>query len=403
MSRDSKTLTVTCQFYRWMLFQRNGVFYADGRANDLGKHSLATRDAEQARINLDKLDRQMAVDRGLAKPVAGTPSAAISICDGWRSYLEHCGRPGVMGGVSANSLKRYRAVRDKHLAYCDEHRLLLWTDDPKRIIEGYGAWLDHKGYAPRSLYLELTTIKSAVSWLIEEKFLPESCRVRLPLEKPQGTDTYCYTAEQVAAMIDHCRARPHLHWLTGVITALACTGVRIGELAGLRWTDIDLNSRIIRLTDERASRRKHELGSLRRLKSGRSRTIPIHDALYDVLTGIRRHADNRVFHGPRGASLKPDTVRVIFVREVIRQLDDRYPTPEGEIGFQAGTLHSFRHAFCSMAFLSGASERDIQDWLGHADSRMVAHYRHLRDADSVRRMRQISFFETVDRTGRSTG
>jgi hypothetical protein len=47
--------------------------------------------------------------------------------------------------------------------------------------------------------------------------------------------------------------------------------------------------------------------------------------------------------------------------------------------------------FCSQAFLDGAAEADIKDWLGHRDSRMVTHYRHLRREDSVRKIEQIDF------------
>ena len=43
-----------------------------------------------------------------------------------------------------------------------------------------------------------------------------------------------------------------------MLTALACTGLRISELAALRWSDIDGENNLIRLTDEstRGRRRK---------------------------------------------------------------------------------------------------------------------------------------------------
>jgi hypothetical protein len=43
------------------------------------------------------------------------------------------------------------------------------------------------------------------------------------------------------------------------------------------------------------------------------------------------------------------------------------------------------------------------EWLGHRDSKMVAHYRHLRDEDSQRKMQQIDFLGTVERTERPAG
>ena len=65
--------------------------------------------------------------------------------------------------------------------------------------------------------------------------------------------------------------------------------------------------------------------------------------------------------------------------------------PAGEIGFEHGRLHSFRHFFCGQSFLGGASEGEIREWLGHAESKMVEHYRHLRNEDAQRMMGQIDF------------
>ena len=50
------------------MFQRDGVYYADGRSgkHKLGKHSLGTRDREEAIERLKVIDRKKAVELGLA-------------------------------------------------------------------------------------------------------------------------------------------------------------------------------------------------------------------------------------------------------------------------------------------------------------------------------------------------
>lgn len=74
---------------------------------------------------------------------------------------------------------------------------------------------------------------------------------------------------------------------------------------------------------------------------------------------------------------------------MIVPLKKRFPTPPGEIGFEHGRVHSFRHFFVSEAFRQGATEGEVMEWVEHRDSKMVAHYRHLRKDDSHRRMEQI--------------
>lgn len=394
MPRRSNDSSITCEFYTYRLFRRSGVYYADGRRSgqeDVGKHSLGTRDYKAAIERLHALDRKLAIDRGLAQPVAESSSADLSITDGWQRYMEYCERPQVLGGVSRSTLKRYRAVRDKHMAFCAKRGLKSWSQIDRQATERYGRWLEKREYSARSQYLELNLIISLVKWLVENDYLPASCRFRLSLSKPEGSDTYCYARDEVATILEFCSRHPDLTWLKNVVVGLATTGMRIGELVSLRWRDIDFAASTIRLTDERSSSRRKKLGTIRTVKGKRGRALPLHPSFRSVLEELPQNPDGIVFHGPRGGRLKPDLVRRTLVNQVIEQLTSRFSTPEGEIGFEHGLVHSFRHFFVSEAFRQGVSEAQIMDWVGHRDSEMVKLYRHLRTDDSHRHMSQLDF------------
>jgi integrase len=405
MPRKPRESQIVCDHFRWRLFVRGRVFYADGRnaKRDLGKHSLGTRSSEDALHRLRELDHQKAIELGLIAPTVANVAAVLALSDGWERYLSFCKRTPVLCGVSNDTHKRYRAVRDKHLTFCQSKAICNWNQVDKASVVEYGNWLTDADYAYRTVYLELNLIKSANRWLIEQGLLAADRRILLRLRKPQGSDAYCYTTAEVAAIVGHCRTVKKLNWLANIIVGLACTGLRISELGSLRWTDLAPDKSTLRLADERASSRRAELGAVRTTKGRRSRSLPIHPDLRRVLQSLLVHVDGRIFHGPKNGKLKPDTVRNIFVRDVIQPLKDRFPTPADEIGFEHGRLHSFRHYFCSQAFLGGASEADIKDWLGHQDSKMVAHYRHLRSEDSQRKMQQINFLGPIDSTERSAG
>jgi integrase len=197
----------------------------------------------------------------------------------------------------------------------------------------------------------------------------------------------------VAAIVQHCEDDSRRHWLAYVIIALAHTGMRIGELAGLRWSDVNLTQNTIRVADERASQRKQKAGTARTTKGRRSRVIPLHATLKRTLLKLPRRDDGLVLHAFQGGKLLPRNVLQAFIDEVIEPLKEKFPAPAGEIGFEHGRLHSFRHFFCSQAFLGGASEGEIREWLGHADSKMVEHYRHLKNDDAQRKMDQIVFLD----------
>jgi integrase len=392
MPRPSKQQPIRCQYFAWRLFQRDGVWYADGRNGEtkLGKHSLGTRDQDEALSELAQLDAHMAVKQGRATAETLVRPADISIEEGWKLYLDHAGRSQGMGGVAHKSLKRYQSIRDKHQPWCRANGITAWRQFDRKMFEKYGDWI-FRHYAYRTCYTDLTQIKSVVKWLIAEQRLPESSRIVYKLQKADGSDTYCPRPVEVQAMVDYCLARPELLWLGHVLFALAHLGLRIGELAALRWSDVDLAEGFVRVADERASSKKTRAGTARTTKGRRSRVIPIHPQLRQQLEQFERRPDGRVFHAPKGGKLHPDNARAILIRDVVEPLTADFPTADGEIGFSAVRFHSLRHYFCSQCFLGGASEGEIREWMGHRDSKIVELYRHLRREDATRKMHAISF------------
>jgi integrase len=296
----------------------------------------------------------------------------------------------IMGGVSPKTAKKYSRSGELHQNFCTQENIRFWTEFTKSKFEEYGRNLADK-YSDRSLYFELTQLKTILKWLVEEKLLPADSLFRFPISKPQGSDTHCYTLEQVTAMLEVCSQDEGLHWLQFMIVVLACTGLRISELVGLRWTDIQADGNWINLTDERASKRRTELGTARTTKGRRGRTIPLHPDLKQLLKQIPKRQHGRILSGPLGGIIEPDRARRRFIANVIKPLATRFPTPAGEIGFEQARFHSFRHYFVSQAFRQGATEAEIMDWVGHRDSKTVALYRHLGSEDAQRRMQQLNF------------
>ncbi len=403
MPRKPKNAPIVCDNFTWYLRRKSsGVYFADGRINsqcNLGKPSLGTRDREEALRRLRNLDMQKAIELGLVEPERQDAADDVSIERGWQLYMERCEQPEILEGVSPATRQRYLAVRKKHLEFCAAKSYKKWSEMTKKTTKKYGAWLAKKEYADRTIVLELNLICSIVKWLVEEEHLPSSCRFLLKLSKPEGSTTFCYTKQQVARMVKFCDKTSSLVWLAQVITALATSGLRINELAKLRWTDIDLPSSTIRLTDERARPRRKQTGHERRIKGKRGRALPMHPAFRKVLAVLPRHQDGRVFRGQMGGRLSDRRVLEALQRRVIEPLKEEFPTPAGETGFTDGTIHGLRHFFCSEAYRNGAKDAELLEWLGHRDSEIMKLYRHLRREDSHRRMEQINFLGSDDKEG----
>ena len=402
MSKQTKGPIIQCRFFAFRLFSRKGVYYADGRVGGqkLGKHSLGTRDETQAKQALFELDQAIAVGKGLLPRGVQLLATDLSVEDGWRLYLDSRSGSAVAGGVSPRTLKRYRAVQDKFILFAKDSAVATWKLVTESTLVQYSKSLFERSYAERSIYLELTTLKQLVKWLFFQKYV-DRC-LTLPLKRPRGTNTHCWSQEQVRAILEHCADQRGLSWLHPLLLCLACTGMRIGELAALRWCDIDLSKEHILLKDESADR--HVLSrEARTLKSGKGREIPIFPDLLAALKKIQRTQDGFVFHGPKGGRIKPDVVRNAFKRDVIRPLSNRFKSSDGDVGFQHGRLHSFRHYFCSACALQGVPQRLLMEWLGHEDSVMCRHYFHSDPKDSLRQLAKVQFVPRQDRLPSETG
>lgn len=386
--------TVQCVYFSWKLGVRKGVYQADGRSNSpsVGRHSLGTRDLTEAKRQLCDLDLTMAVEYGLADAslLRDGASKQLSLSEGREIYERYLKRPAVAGGPKPSTVKRYRPVMKKFQAYCGRHKIQCWNQVNRNVFDGYAAWLDDESYAYATEYLELNTVKQILNHLVSEKHLPASVLFEYPMQQPDGTNTYCYTAEQVRAMLVLCE-QPELRWLQYVVLGLARTGMRISELAELRWTDINLDRRMITLTDERRTRRNRDVDR-RTVKSGYSRSFPIHSELEVMLKSHPRSADNLVFHGPRAGRIKPDTIRNCLIRDVLKPLAETFPAEYADAGIAAGRLHSFRHFFCSECANAGIPERVVMKWLGHRSSKMIRHYYHLHDDESHRQMQRLQTY-----------
>ncbi|WP_339745340.1 site-specific integrase [uncultured Rubinisphaera sp.] len=386
MLKKRKRQEIQCYYFKWILYQRpNGIWYADGRSNslDLGRHSLGTSDQAEARSLVSELDLNMAVKNGLVnKSILNRDSKSfLQISEGRRFYDDYTKRPASAGGPGEATRRRYKSVLDKFERFTVQSHINFWDHVTNETLDRYATWLDQIPIAFSTQCGELAVIKRVNKYLVENSYLPPEALIKKSIQRNHDSTTYCWKSVEVNAMIEACRT-PNLIWLGNIILALAHTGMRISELTDLRWSDVDIDKKLITLTDE--SRQKFiSVRRKRILKSRCSRVFPIHPTLLSVLKSIKNLADGYVFHDSRGVKVTPDLVRATLVRDVVKPLAHHFPSPEGEVGFKDGRLHSFRHYFCSVCANNHVPERMLMGWLGHKNSAMITRYYHMNDKTSL--------------------
>jgi len=147
---------------------------------------------------------------------------------------------------------------------------------------------------------------------------------------------------------------------------LATTGMRRGEVIGLRWSDVDLDAGRVRVVQTITQTRSKVTVGEPKTSSGR-RSVALDAATVAVLRDHRKAMleermlvgpdfsdEGLVFHHSDGSCLRPDAVSAMFVRRV-----EQY-------GLSRLTLHGLRHTWATLALEQGIHPRVVQERLGHS-------------------------------------
>jgi integrase len=158
----------------------------------------------------------------------------------------------------------------------------------------------------------------------------------------------------------------------------AMTGLRQGELLGLRWRDVDFDARKVRVVSPHV---RGEFGDPKSAGSGRSMPMAarVASALAELheRTPYSRQRDLVFCHPDNGKPLD----RSKLVRRFKPTLD------RAEV--HRITFHELRHTFGTRMAAAGTPMRTLQHWMGHADSKTTQIYAHYQpsahEADAVDR------------------
>jgi integrase len=175
-----------------------------------------------------------------------------------------------------------------------------------------------------------------------------------------GTREHGYlTHGQVRALVEECGPQGD------VVLFLAYTGLRWGEMAGLRINRVDFERR--RIDVARAVSEPRGVIVWGTPKNHERRSVPFPDLLAPSLEQrcAGRNPEDPVFIGPDGGVLRAGNYRNrVFNAAVARcmEKDDTFPRL---------TLHDLRHTAASLAVSAGANVKSVQRMLGHASAAMT--------------------------------
>jgi integrase/recombinase XerC len=264
--------------------------------------------------------------------------------------------------MSRHTHAAYRRDLLKLAAFCARRDVPRWDALTNAQVRAFAAAEHAGGIAPRSIQRRLSALRSFYEFLLREGAAMNNPgrEVRAPKSKKRLPKTL--DADQMARLLDF-RADDSLSSRDKAMMELFySSGLRLGELAGLDISMLDLADRTVRVIG----------------KGNKGRIVPVGRHAVDALKNwlIRRAA----LLGEAGEGLKRGP---LFVGRGGRALSVRAVQFRVAAWAQRQGLsmhvhpHMFRHSFASHLLESSGDLRGVQELLGHADIGTTQIYTHL--------------------------
>lgn len=227
-------------------------------------------------------------------------------------------------------------------------------------LRSFLACLAESNYSPATIARKIATLRSFYRWLERNGNVPSNpmTLIRTPRQKkrlPKAIDV-----EQVEILL----SAPNDKTLLGardraILETLYSTGIRVSELVGINFVDIDETGQAIVIRGKGRKERIVPLGT-------HAMSAIFHYMGVLQSNGIPSESQDPVFINKHSTRLSTRSVR----RKVSKYLD--------QVGLDPSiSPHTLRHSFATHLLDNGADLRSVQELLGHQSLSTTQIYTHL--------------------------
>ena len=282
--------------------------------------------------------------------------------------------------LAPRTVECYRDQLRLHIAPTIGDRKL--TKLKARHISAMLAELVASGHS-RTAALCYTILRASLRAAVSAGKIPANSCDSLAPPRHRRADPRWWTPEELRRFAVFAQNRPYaLAWQLAL-----CCGLRRGELAGLRWSDIDQASGLIHIRNQRQRVGGRLVDAPPKSASGR-RDLPIPPGLVPLLSQQRLMQEAAALLSgvppvyvcsPAGEPIAPEALNRALAADIaaaqVRPIN----------------LHGLRHSMATLAVSLGVNMRVLQQLLGHSSYAVTAGtYAHVLHADQAAAMDKIA-------------
>lgn len=264
--------------------------------------------------------------------------------------------------VKASSAVRYKKILNLYLI--PNLGFIPIGDITPAVIRGWQTHMVSKGLSPGTIKLARTILSMTLKAAADDGLIPANPVTKVKGIRIRKKQIRVLSESEVVLLSEKIRPR----W-SAMVTLAAYGGLRIGELCGLRRSEVDLDSQVISINNTVTKNTRGWVeGPAKTENSVRQITIPkfvVRDLGDHISNGYSN--DRLVFTGTRGGRLQPDGFRKFPWAKALK-----------DAGLEGVRFHDLRHTAVSIWIREGASPKLVAYRAGHASVQYVLDtYGHL--------------------------
>jgi integrase/recombinase XerC len=266
-------------------------------------------------------------------------------------YLQH------ERGLSARTRQAYQRDLNQLAGELKRQEITDLAQVSEHTIRALIARLHRQGLGSRSLQRQLSAIRSFYRWLMKEGWAEHNPAASVRAPKAARKLPATLDADAITRLLDIKDDSPLARRDRAIMELFYSSGLRLSELAGLQWNQLDFSSGLVTVTG----------------KGNKTRMVPLGSYAASALLEWRKvrgefagFEQPQVFVSNRG---NPISTRSIQAR--VKYWAQRQGLP------QKVYPHLLRHSFASHMLESSGDLRAVQELLGHADISTTQVYTHL--------------------------
>ncbi len=285
--------------------------------------------------------------------------------------------------VKKSTRSRYGEIYEQHIKpYIGD--MILCDIKPLHCQNIFNIMVN-SGYKNSSIGLTYTVIRGLFDDAVENVLInksPVTRSVQCTQGKAPETKT-AMTVDEQKRFLSLAQKSSYYYQYAFVLQ----TGIRVGELAGLRWSDIDFEKKICRISRTMNQIKGEWVVGTPKSKAGK-REIPLTDEAVDILnkvkgdkkripvTQIQYH--DTIFFSRNGRPIDDSAYNA-----ALRKICDRAVMPHI-------SMHTLRHTFATRCIEAGMQPKTLQEILGHSTISMSMNvYVHVMEDTKIKEMQSV--------------